>query len=143
MGRWAQGIYEVANPLKYIGKGKPKYRSGWELMFFRMCDNNPAIMKWASESIRIPYRNPLTGKQSIYVPDVFMMYQDKNGKQYAEVVEIKPSAQTSITEARSQRDKLSAIVNNAKWASANAWCKANGLKFRIVTENEMFHQGKK
>ena len=69
MAKYAQGIYEVRNPQKYVGNGKPKYRSGWEMTFFMFCDNNPAVLQWASEAIQIPYRNPLTGKQTIYVPN--------------------------------------------------------------------------
>ena len=139
--RFAQGIYEVQNPEKYIGKGKPRYRSGWELVFMRFADNNNKVLKWASESIQIPYRNPLTGKQTIYVPDFFLLYQDKTGQQRAELIEIKPSAQTNVQEAKSTRDKAAAIVNQAKWAAASAYAKRMGIKFRVITENEIFHQG--
>jgi hypothetical protein len=139
--RFAQGIYEVQNPEKYIGKGKPRYRSGWELVFMRFADNNNKVLKWASESIQIPYRNPLTGKQTIYVPDFFLLYQDKTGQQRAELIEIKPSAQTNIQEAKSIRDKAAAVVNQAKWAAASAYAKRMGIKFRVITENEIFHQG--
>jgi hypothetical protein len=140
--KFAQGIYEVANPQKYVGKGKPKYRSGWEMMFFRFCDNNPSILQWASESITIPYRNPLTGKQTIYIPDIFMVYENKHGQKIAEIIEIKPSSQTSMTEARSSRDKAAVVLNHAKWQAATAYCNRMGLKFRIVTENELFRNGK-
>lgn len=141
--KWAQGIYTVKNPDKYIGKGSPKFRSSWEMMFFSFCDNNPAILKWASESIHIPYRHPITGKQTIYVPDVFMLYQNKHGQRIAELIEIKPSAQTNIAEARSIRDKASVVVNYAKWEAANAYCKRMGMKFRVVTEAELFRNGRK
>jgi hypothetical protein len=30
-----------------------------------------------------------------------------------------------------------------KWQAANAWASQNGLRFRVVTENDMFAQGKK
>lgn len=143
MAKWAQGIYTVKNPQKYVGKGVPKYRSSWEMMFFNFCDNNPAVLQWASESIHIPYRNPLTGRQTIYVPDVFMLYQNKGGQQIAELIEIKPSAQTNIHEARNIRDKAHAVVNQAKWAAATAYCKRIGIKFRVITESELFWNGKK
>lgn len=143
MGKWAQGIYEVKNPQKYVGSGKPKYRSGWEMSFFMFCDNNPAILQWASEAIKIPYRNPLTGKQTIYVPDIFMVYQNKFGQKIAEIVEIKPSKQTVLTEAKSRKDKLAVAINHAKWQAANAWCKSQGIKFRVVTEKELFHNSSK
>jgi hypothetical protein len=143
MAKYAQGIYEVLNPQKYIGLSKPKFRSGWEMAFFRFCDNNPAILQWASESIKIPYRNPLTGKQTIYVPDIFMVYQNKFGQKIAEVIEIKPSKQTLVEEAKSQKDKLAVVINHAKWQAANAWCKHQGIKFRVVTEKQLFHNGSK
>ena len=44
--------------------------------------------------------------------------------------------------ARSQRDKLMVIVNTAKWAAAQNWAERNGIKFRVLSENEIFHQGK-
>jgi hypothetical protein len=44
--------------------------------------------------------------------------------------------------ARSYRDKLSVAVNMAKWAAADNWCKANGIKFRVVTEYDIFKNQK-
>lgn len=141
--RFAQGIYTIKNPDKYVGKGQPKFRSSWEMMFFSFCDNNPAILKWASESIHIPYRNPLTGKQTIYIPDVFIVYQNKHGQQIAELIEIKPSAQTNLQEARSIKDKARVVINQAKWTAATHYCKRMGIKFRVITEAELFHSGKR
>ena len=98
MGNWAQGIYEIKNPEKYVGNKKPKYRSGWEFTFMQFCDNNPNIIQWASEAVHINYRNPLTGKNTIYVPDFLITYQDANGRQMAEVVEVKPKKETTPPE---------------------------------------------
>ena len=42
----------------------------------RFCDEHPGVTQWASEAIKIPYRNPLTGKNTIYVPDFFISYSD-------------------------------------------------------------------
>ena len=44
----------------------------------RLCDEHPNVAKWASESIKIPYRHPFTGKYTVYVPDFFVVYVDKN-----------------------------------------------------------------
>lgn len=144
MAKYAQGFYEIKNPQKYIGNGKPKYRSGWELTFMMFCDNNEKIINWASESIRIPYKNPLTGKQTIYVPDFFVVYQNKFGKVLAELVEIKPKKQTIIQEKiTSARDKLAIIVNHAKWQAAQAWCKNKGIVFRVINEDQIFINGRR
>lgn len=143
MSKYAQGIFVPKYPEKYVGRGSIRYRSSWEYAFCQMCDNHPAIINWASESVRIPYINPLTGKSTFYVPDFFIVYQDKDGQNHAEVVEVKPSKEMTFENARSQRDKLAVIVNHAKWTAAYEWAKRNGIRFRIVSENEIFHQGKK
>jgi hypothetical protein len=142
MSRYAQGKFNPKNPTKYIGGKVPTYRSGWEFQFMKFCDENPNVTNWASEAIRIPYRNPLTGKYTIYVPDFFIAYADKNGKQLVELIEVKPSNQTSLKEAgRSRHNQLHAVVNQAKFEAANAYCKQNKIKFRIVTEHDIFHSG--
>lgn len=144
MAKYAQGIFTPKNPDKYVGTGKIKYRSGWELTFMMFADNNDKVIKWASESIQIPYRNPITGKQTIYIPDFLLVYQGKNGKPIAELIEIKPKKQTMITEkTRSARDKMAVAVNHAKWAAAQAWSKRNGLTFRVITEDDIFYSGRR
>ena len=141
MSRWAQGTYEVVNKHKYVGKGTPRYRSGWEHAFFRFCDSNEYVMQWASESISIPYLNPVTGRQSIYIPDVLVTYQQKNGATKAELIEIKPKGQSVITEGMKPRDRAVVAINYAKWAAAQKWCARNGLSFRVITEDDLFYQG--
>jgi len=136
---WTQGFYTCINPEKYIGSNRPKYRSGWELTFMRFCDNHPAIVGWASESIKIPYRNPFTGKDTYYYPDFMVVYQDRAGNKKTEVIEIKPKGQAVISEARSQQEKAAVVLNMAKWEAAQAWCKRMGMTFRIVTEEQLFN----
>jgi len=110
----------------------------------KFCDEHPSIAKWASESIKIPYRNPLTGKHTIYVPDFFIAYADRNSKQRVELIEVKPENQTLKEKlGRSRANQAAWIVNQAKWEAAYSWCKQRGIKFRIITEKDMFHQGKR
>ena len=141
MGKWAQGIYEVQNPQKYVGKGKPRYRSGWELTFMRFCDSNDKIINWASEAISIPYRNPFTGKSTVYIPDFFIVYQNRTGQVVSEVIEIKPKKQSVIESKMSSRDRAVVAINYAKWDAATKWCAKQGIHFRVITENDMFHNG--
>lgn len=144
MSKYAQGQFIPKNQDKYLGNGHPKYRSSWEWAFMQFCDNNPGIIGWASESIRIPYLNPFTGKQSSYIPDFLIQYQDKNGKKHVELLEIKPLAQMTMEGAgKSQRNKAAVILNTCKWAAAKAWCKAQGITFRVVSEKDLFHMGGK
>lgn len=143
MSKFANGLYTVKNPQKYVGKGQPRYRSGWEHAFMRFCDTNDNIIQWASESITIPYRNPITGKQTIYVPDFLVMYRNKNNQTRAELIEIKPKKQSVIESKQSARDRAAVAVNYAKWDAAMKWCKRNGLTFRVVTEDDIFRNGAK
>ena len=131
------------NQRKYAGKGAPKFRSGWELAFMRFCDSNDHNISWASESMTIPYRNPLTGKPTRYIPDFLIQYRNKHNKVVTELIEIKPKKQSILESKASNRDRAIVAVNYAKWAAAQAWCKRNGLTFRVVTEEDIFHQGRK
>ena len=142
MAKWAQGSYTITNPGKYVGRGTPRYRSGWEHAFMRFCDTNENVLQWASESINIPYRHPLTGKQTIYVPDFLVVYRNKGNTVKAEVIEIKPSGQSAITENQNGKERAIVAVNYAKWAAANVWCQRQGLSFRVITEQDMFHNGR-
>jgi hypothetical protein len=135
---YSQGYYTVLNPEKYVGSGTPKYRSGWELTFMRFCDNHPSVVNWASENVRIPYRNPFTGKETFYVPDFFVVYQNASGRK-AELVEIKPKAQAVMELARSQQEKAAVALNMVKWHAARAWCKRMGATFRVLTEEDLYN----
>jgi hypothetical protein len=143
MGKYAQGKFQIQNPNKYIGKGDPTYRSSWEFAFMQFCDNNPAVVQWASEAIHVNYRNPFTGKNTIYVPDFLIIYIDKNGKRHGEVIEVKPSKETTMEAAKTQRDKAAVALNMFKWEAARKFCAAQGLRFRIVNEQDIFHGAKK
>jgi len=143
MSKYAQGKYQIQNPAKYVGNKTPTYRSGWEWTFMQFCDNNPNILQWASEAVHINYRNPLTGKNTIYVPDFLIVYNDAQGRQHAEIIEVKPKKETTLEGNNSVRSQAAAILNMAKWEAARAWCKNQGLAFRVVTEDQIFHQGKK
>jgi hypothetical protein len=142
MAKYSQGKYQVKNPEKYVGKGMPTYRSSWEFAFMNFCDDNPAVLQWASEAIHVNYRNPFTGKNTIYVPDFLIIYLDKNGKKHGEVIEVKPSSQTTMEAARSMRDKAAVALNMYKWDAARKFCASQGLSFRVVNENDIFHNGK-
>jgi len=143
MAKYAQGKYQVKNPEKYMGKRLPSYRSSWEFTFMSFCDNNPAVLNWVSEGVKIPYYNPVSGKQTIYVPDFLVVYVDANQRQHTELVEIKPSTETTMESAKSYRDKLMVAINMAKWAAADSWARANNMRFRVVTEYDIFKNQKR
>ena len=140
--RFAKGKFSPKNQEKYVGLKNPTYRSSWEHAFMRLCDEHPNVAKWASESIKIPYRHPFTGKYTVYVPDFFIVYVDKNGAKHAELIEVKPKSQTNIHDAgKSQAKKKQAVINMAKWEAAKAYAKQNRIRFRVLSEDQLFHQG--
>lgn len=140
--KFARGKFTMKKPEKYVGIKTPIYRSSWEWSFMNFCDTNDSIQKWASEAINIPYRDPLTGRQTIYVPDFFIQYVDKTGKMHVELIEIKPASQQILERVgKSKNNQAQYIKNQAKWAAATAWCKQQGIKFRVLNQNDLFHQG--
>lgn len=143
MKQFAQGTYQPQNPQKYVGDKPPYFRSSWELAFMRMCDQHPNILKWANESVKIPYRNPLTGRYANYIPDFMIQYIDKDGGNHVELIEIKPSSQTTLENAKGQVNQLATHVNAAKWAAAQEWCQRKGIRFKVINEDQIFHTNKK
>jgi len=140
--KFASGKYDIKNTSKFVGGKAPTYRSSWELAFMRMCDSHPNITKWASENVKIPYRSPIDGKYHNYVPDFMVQYTDKDGVQHVELVEIKPSNQTTLENARSQGQKIQTHLNAAKWTAAQEWCSRKGIRFKVINEDQIFRNNK-
>jgi hypothetical protein len=143
MAKFARGKFVPQHPDKYVGLKMPIYRSSWELSFMRFCDTNANVQKWASEAVQIPYKDPLSGRTTVYVPDFFIQYSDKNNRMNVELIEIKPASQTILERVgKNKYNQAQFIKNQAKWAAATIWCKQQGIKFRIVNENDLFHNGR-
>lgn len=137
-----KGYYTPINPGKYAGKTAPYLRSTWEMAFARMCDTHPSVLYWVSEPFKIPYKNPITHLNTVYVPDFLVVYRDAKGKRHAEVVEIKPKKETYVSEAKSMRSKTALAINVMKWKAAQVYCSRNGFTFRVITEDQIFRKPK-
>ena len=140
-----QGYYTPRHPEKYKGNvGKIRYMSSWELSFNQFLDNNPNILNWASEEIKIPYIKPTDGRIHHYYPDYWIKYKDKNGKMIQEIIEVKPDKETRPPKATGKNKKtqlyenLTWAINSAKWEAASQFCAKYNIKFRIVTELQLF-----
>ena len=137
-----RGQFIPKNPSKYLGKGDITYRSSWEYSVMTYLDNHPSVIAWQSEGLSIPYRNPLTGKQTVYVPDFLVVYQDRTGGHRAEMIEVKPAKEVpgmlNETKKLSKKDRLSQVVNAAKWQAAASFCAKRRIRFRVMTENDLF-----
>ena len=142
MGKFYKSEYVLKNPDKYAGVKPPICRSSWERTFCQFCDDNDNVLQWMSEGIQISYIHPIKRKGSIYIPDFVIIYKNKSGQKITEMIEIKPQKEVALTEKTSQRDKLMIAVNHAKWKAAVKYCKHRSIQFRVVTENELFWQGR-
>jgi hypothetical protein len=141
--KFSKGAYKLKYPEKYAGSTAPIFRSSWEVAVMRMCDENPSIEQWASEPIKIPYRDPLTGKQSLYVPDFLVTFVDRNQQKHAELWEVKPANQQILEKVgKNPYNQAQFVKNQAKWAAASIWCRNQGIKFRILNEHDIFHNGR-
>lgn len=140
--RFNQGYYKPIHPEKYAGDlDKIRYMSSWELSFNKFLDNNPNILRWASESIAVPYIKPTDGKVHRYYPDYWVEYRNQKGDIVQEIIEIKPANQTKLGKRPSTYQQLTYAVNMAKWQSCQQFCESRGIVFRILTEDQLFTGG--
>ena len=140
--KFKQGVFQPVNKDKYKGTLPILYRSSYELRFMRWADHNPNIISWGSESIIIPYQNPLTGNISRYFVDNNIKIKTKDGTIKKFLIEIKPAAQTippkpgKNTKALSRR-QAEYVKNRAKWQAATDFAKKKNYSFVILTEKEL------
>ena len=152
-GRPKQGIYIPENPNKVIlvenqqNNGRIEYRSSWERQFMVWLDVTENVLRWASEPFAIPYIKPTDYKEHRYYIDFYMETKNTKGGVTKYLIEVKPKHETvppvppkSKTEKSMmnyQKRITTYQVNQAKWESARAFCKKNGLEFMIITEEEL------
>jgi hypothetical protein len=140
-GRGQKSIFIPKHPEKYIGTLPCISRSSWEFAVMSTFDTNNNVLFWASESLKIPYLNPFTSRVANYYPDFLVIYQDKNGKQRKEIIEVKPANETIMEKAKTKKDKAAVALNMCKWQAAVTFAKNNGMTFRVLNESDIF--GKK
>lgn len=157
------------NPEKVLG-GEILCRSSWETKLADWCDRNPAVIKWGSEVLSIPYRNPIAAnlnemhKYNLditnpinwpvnnYYPDFYIQMKNSNDEIKTILVEVKPYAQTQPPKQIAENAKLKEvrsfnnqartyIQNDAKWKAAKEWCKLHDIEFVIFTEHELKKMG--
>ena len=145
-----KGKYIPSNPKKY--KGNPSqviYRSLWERKVMVYCDRNDKVIEWGSEEVIIPYRSPWDGKIHRYFPDFYMKVEQKSGNVKKFLIEVKPKEQCKSpvkNPKRKTRNWYKQVkawgINQAKWKSAEEWCKDKGMEFKILTEDHLNPQYK-
>ena len=131
----------------------PKYRSSWESRMCHFLDHNQNCVRWGYESVIIPYqfeldRNTSHRKIRKYITDFYAEIICNDGKTIRYVIEIKPKKQLikptppRIRNMKALRNYKYAlklwIQNKNKWKAASSFCRAKGMIFKVITENEIF-----
>lgn len=143
--KFRQGIFTPEHPEKYAGpKDAPIiYRSGLELRYMKYFDTKPAILKWLSEEVVVPYISPLDGKQHRYYPDFIIKVKDNDGNVKTFMIEIKPHHETvkpvkgKKRNATFMNEAATYINNMAKWKAAESFCEQKNISFGVWTEKEL------
>jgi len=139
MARYRTYNYDIKNLNKYRGSGTSiTVRSSWELTFAEHCDLLPSVLSWSYETHQIPYRDPLTGSQKIYIPDFFVEVAQADGYTKHFVFEIKPMHEQLDGFARNRKDAALVARNNAKWFAATQWADRHSAEFVVLNENDLF-----
>lgn len=130
------------HPEKYIGTFPIISRSSWELFFMQKMDTNDNVIRWASESIVIPYLSPKDNKTHKYYPDFIIEIRTSDGSIIKQVIEIKPMNQclpgTSKKPDVLARQNLVYLINQAKWEATKRMCEQNDFTFVVLTEQDLF-----
>lgn len=145
MATYLQGRFRPLNPKKYRGDiNKIVFRSSLELVAFKFCDTNPAIVYWGSEECIIPYKSPVDNRAHRYFMDL-KVWTRKEGQEHLQVtlIEIKPRDQIKEPKRGTKKEKTfinemqTWLVNSAKWQAARDLCEKEGWKFVIWTEDHL------
>ena len=138
-----KSLFIPSNPNKYIGKSPIVMRSNWERNFAHWCDNQDVVVKWSSESVRIPYYNPVKRKNTVYIPDFLIWRKGNSGEVKRFLIEIKPHSETKKPRKSKKKSKKTLLIeeinyqtNTAKWYAAKEWCALNDVEFLIITEKK-------
>ena len=168
--KYHQGYYIPEHPEKWLTK-EIIYRSSWEFLFCKWADQNPSVLKVASEPIGIKYldptgnleycmkhnldmNNPQNWKPRTYYTDFWIEIADEtkpDGKKRI-FIEIKPYDQTQcpkpLTESATLKEHKAYnkaaqtyLTNISKWQSAKKYFEERGAEFMVVTERTLQQLG--
>lgn len=143
--QYRQGVFRPKNKKKCQNKDPVIYRSGLELKFMQILDNNQNVEKWGSEIIFVPYIKPTNNRWARYFVDFYVeLYINGELKKF--LFEIKPQRQVVLQEhgnakeSTKQYARIMFAINTAKWNAAKKWCEDRKKKYNedisfiIITE---------
>lgn len=147
-----RGWYKLSHPEKFI---KPidttmestritesglciEYKSSLERKAFAYADINPKVKYFSIEPFAIKYIKPTDNKVHRYYIDLFIEFV--NGSKF--MVEVKSFAETQMPRGNAKsgahlKQLETFLINQAKWRAATKFASQKGIKFIILTENEL------
>lgn len=146
--RFRQGYFYPKHLEKFAGKENYAiYRSGLELNYFRILDENPAVVKWGSEEVVVPYY--YNQRWHNYYIDLFVIMKAADGREIKFFIELKPYTQTVEPVYNPRRKKESYVYdclewqkNQAKWDAAKKYAEKHGFQFHVLSEKDLAEHGK-
>ena len=136
--------YIIKNKSKYMGNPDNIIcRSLWERRVCKYLDENTNIIRWGSEELIIPYYSPIDKKTHKYFPDFIAEIQNNDSEIRTIVIEVKPKKQTKPPKKPKRQTKnyinecVIFTINEAKWKSAEQFCKKKKWEFIILTETDI------
>lgn len=147
---YRQGYYTVHNIEKYVGDvSKVIYRSSWEKKMMTFCDMNERIVKWSSETIQVPYFNPVENATKTYNLDFYFQVRQDDGSVKNIIGEVKPAKKlekpvlpnSRLTEKRIEAHNYQMkeyVINVYKFQAAKKWAEDRGWEFMIITEHFLY-----
>ncbi len=158
--KYLSGPYELKNPEKYVGQKTPIYKSSYEWRMMYWCDMNKNVLKWSYEPFPIEYifqvpssspewmKNLVDFKKHRYYIDFYAKIKDNNGVIQDFMLEIKPFNQTQMPKEPKKKSQKTLkkffgsmqefIKNSNKWAAAETALTKRGIKFLVLTEQDLF-----
>lgn len=142
-GSYQQGRFEPINPGKYIGATPVLYLSSWEYRLFIRLDQNPSVIRWSANTVKIPYVFQGDSRNHSYFMDAYV--EMKSGEGIRKIlIEIKPDRQcykpdppkvNNHKALKNYREKcLDYVKNQNKWKTAHGFAIMNGMTFYVLTE---------
>lgn len=134
------------------------FRSSFEKIFANWLDLQENIIEWGSEITEIPYVSTIDGKAHRYITDFTFTCKDRDNEVVKWLIEVKPSSQVpkldeagniifpalkkgkNLTQKRidNWREYCNVLrKNHDKWTQAERWCRQNGYRFKVITEEEL------
>ena len=138
------GKYKVRNKEKYVGNlHECEHRSHWEHIYMKYLDGNPNVMEWGSETVIVPYYNPVEKRTRRYFVDFYVKVMTGRGMIKKYIIEIKPYNQCfppkkPKRQTAAYKNKINAyVVNQSKWKAAKKYADKRDWEFVVITEKEL------